>query len=646
MRIKRIRVQSLRAVKDCTLYLDSLTALVGPNGAGKSTFLHALMLFQGDVTACKDDYHNRDTTRDIDIQITFTNLPNAVTRTFPKYAHDDGLGVKCIIRWNDVKAASTLHGCIPGNPDFEDVLDASGEDDTLGRYVELLEKPQYSDFPKLTSAVKIVDYLEDWARNNPDKYNTRHDDKPLLGDAVDGAAYLKRYICFLYIPAVLDAAAGGNGDGDGSALGELLDAITRSAFAEKAKHEDPVTMLKSICAGIMRGESLSELDELKAGANNTLASLAPGSQVDLEWLPPSRDADMPRAEPRLVEDEYTSPVGMAGHGLQRAFVIMAALLRIPLMQNLDEIKDGAREGPSVVLAIEEPEIYQHPTRMRHLAGLFRSMSQDGLDGVADRIQVVYTTHSPHFVFADHIGQIRLVSKEGGKEGMPRTTRVEGTTSADILAELKRRNAAHAADGAIDHSLLRAMGPAASEGFFANAVVLTEGPSDRIALLGTAEVMGHSLDALGVSVISCGSKLAIPLPLVMFRRLGIPVYAVWDADKNEGSQRKESERIVSALGYGGTDWRGKTTGSFACLPNNLEDAIRSDLKNALGAVAGEDPYNAILDGRRKRYGLGQFSSKQMKTHLVMEEVREKGIRLERLESIVGEIAKLPGGSASK
>ena len=646
MRIKSIRVQNLRAVKDCTLALDSLTALVGPNGAGKSTFLHALMLFQGDMTAGKDDYHNGDTAHDIDIQIVFADLPNAVKVEFLPYTRDNELGIKCIIRWKDGRATSSLHACYLDNPDFKDVLVASGANAIRRQYAELLERLKYSSFPKFTSAKKITEYLRNWTRNNPGKYNALHNAKALPRDGVASSAFLKRHVHFLYIPAVRDATAGAEGDGAGSVLGGLLDEITKNAFAKKAKHQDPGIMFKAMNDVIMRGEGLPELDELKAGATKTLERLVLGSQVNLEWLPPSRDAGMPRAEPRLVEDGYASPVGMAGHGLQRAFVIMAALLRLPWMRDRGEPKDGIRGGPSVVLAVEEPELYQHPTRMRHLASLFRSMSQDGFDGVADRIQVVYTTHSPHFVFADRIDHIRLVSKEGGGEGTPKTSRVKKTTSAAILAELKRRNAAYAADGAIDHSLLRAMGSAASEGFFANAVVLTEGPSDRIALLGAAEVMGRPLDALGVSVISCGSKLAIPLPLVMFRRLGIPVYAVWDADTNRGAQRKESERIVSALGYGGDDWRGKTTGSFACLPNNLEDAIRSDLKNALGATAGEDPYNAILDGRRKRYGLGQFSSKQIKTHLVMEEVREKGIRLGRLESIVGEIAKLPGGRASK
>lgn len=646
MRISMMRVQNLRAVKDCTLIFDRLTALVGPNGTGKSTFLHALMLLQGDMTASEDDYYNRDTTQDINIQITFTDLSNTIIKTFPKYTSDNELGIKCIIRWKGNKAATSLHGCIPGNPDFVDILDASGEDATLERYVELVEKPMYANFPKFTSASKIRDYLRDWMRDNPDRYNTRHDDEDLLGDSIAAATYLKRHVWFLYIPAVRDAAAGIKGSDVGSAMSELVDEITKNAFAEMAKHQDPEIMFQAMCDGIMRGKGLPELDELERGATKTLENLVNGSQVKLEWLPPSQDASMPRAEPRLVEDEYVSPVGMAGHGLQRAFVIMAALRQLPWMKNRDELEDLIRERPSVVLAVEEPEIYQHPTRMRHLAALFRSMSQNGLDGVADHIQVVYTTHSPHFVFADRIDQIRLVSKKSGKAGKPRTTRVASTTSAGILSELKRLSAAHASDGAIDYSLLRAMGPAASEGFFAGAVVLTEGPSDRIALLGAAEVMGRPLDALGVSVISCGSKLAIPLPLVMFRRLGIPVYTIWDADKNKGDQKKESERIVSTLRYGGADWQGKTTESFACLPGNLEDTIRSDLKRALGPGADEDPYEAILNRRREKYGLARFASKQMRTHLVMEEVRERGIRLDHLESIVEEIAKLQGGRASK
>ena len=638
MRIKRIRVQNLRAVKDCILTLDGLTALVGPNGAGKSTFLHALALFRGDRTARKDDYYNGDIAHDIRIQVTFDTL-NFDGRMFPKYTRNGMVDIARIIRWTGDKAASSLHWCFPGNPDFKAVLGESNARTAFKKYNELVKKPEYSDFPRWTTIDAAKKHLLNWERDNPDKYTLLHEDDEDSGDNALAATLLSVQTHFLYVPAVLDAAGP---EGKGPALGELLDATVESAITKKPKLQDPKEHIKAIHDALMNGKGLLELDDLRANADKTLGTFVRGAGLGLEWIPPDPDTGMPRAEPRLVEDGYRSPVDMAGHGLQRAFIMAAALHPPPSPEPANTAPAGkARKSPSLVMAIEEPELYQHPARMRHLASLLRSLPHNGLDGAAGQIQVIYTTHSPHFVFADSIDQIRLVRKEQGDDDRPMTTGVSATTQADILGELKRCGAAGASDRDVDYSLLQAMDPAASEGFFADAVVLVEGPSDRIALMGTAGIMGQPLDALGVSVVSCGSKSAIPLPLVMFRKLGIPVYAVWDADKNEGKQREESERIVAALGYDGGDWRGKITESFACLEAKLEDVLAEDLKNALGPGAGEDPYSGILEKRRALHRLGKFDSKPLKARLVMEEASEKNLRLETLESIVGQIVKLAG-----
>ena len=640
MRIRSIRVQNLRAVKDCTLALDGLTALVGPNGAGKSTFLHALMLFHGDRAARRGDYYNGDTTQDIRIQVTFDTL-NYVSRMFSKYTRNGMVDIIRIIRWEGNKAASYLHWCLPGNPDFRDILGEPNARAVRKKYLELIKKPPYNGFPRWTTAAATKKHLREWERGNPDKYNLLPlEDDENARDNDLAAALLSGHTRFLYVPAVLDAAAAGGGV---PVLGELLDATVQSAITNKPKFRDPRAQIKAMHDAIMGGKGLSELDDLRDDAGELLGAFVHGAGLGLEWIPPDPDTGMPRAEPRLVEDGYRSPVDMAGHGLQRAFIMAAALCPPPTPEQADSVPAGkARKAPLLVLAIEEPELYQHPVRMRHLASLLRSLPNKGLGGVADQIQVIYTTHSPHFVFADRIGQIRLVRKGRGNDGQPMTTRVGTTTPADILDELKRCGAAGASDRDIDYSLLQAMDPAASEGFFADAVVLVEGPSDRIALLETAEIMGQPLDTLAVSVVSCGSKSAIPLPLVMFRKLGIPVYPVWDADKNEGKQRGESERIVSALGHDGGDWHGKITESFACLKSSLEDVLGEDLRNALGPGAGTDPYSGILEKRRALHMLGKFDSKPLKTRLVMEEARDKNLRLETLESIVGQIVKLAGG----
>ena len=655
MHIAKIHVKNFRAVKDCAVKLDALTALVGPNGSGKSTFLHALALFQGKLNPTREDYYNRDVENDIEIKITFAGLPDEARKLFSKYLRGDELEVVRIVHWGDGKVSSKLHGYSLRNPDFVGVLGALNATVAKSQYNDvLLKNPAYKNLPTWTGFPNAKALLQKWEAANPGKCAHRPDDGKFFGYDGVGEGYLGRYIRILHVEAVRNAAGDG-GDGKGSALGELLDLTVRKALAERGDLRALEEQFKGMLDGVMGGKNLPELDTLKADLNRTLGSLARGARVDLDWTVPEPSIGMPRASARLVEDRYSSPVGGAGHGLQRAF-IMTVLHNLSKAQAGDGQKGGEQAGgpaevPSFVLAIDEPELYQHPTRMRHLARRLRDLSDNGIPGVAGRMQVVYTTHSPHFVFADRIGQVRLVSKRGSAggsggidDGKPGATAVSSTTPAGILQEMKRCGAVAESATSVDHFLLRAMGPAASEGFFADAVVLVEGPSDRIMLEAAAEAMGCPLDALGAAVIPCGSKSAIPLPIAMFRSLGIPVYAVWDADENDDSQKRESEHIASALGYEGGDWHGRITGMFACLPADLEDTVRSDLEAALGPEWGDRPDRTILAKRRARHGVRKKDSKTLNAQLIAEEVREAPLHLKTLESIVQGIANMAAGPA--
>ena len=54
-------------------------------------------------------------------------------------------------------------------------------------------------------------------------------------------------------------------------------------------------------------------------------------------------------------------------------------------------------------AIEEPELYQHPSRQRHLASVLLNLAKGAIPGVAENTQVIYATHSPLFVGLDRFG---------------------------------------------------------------------------------------------------------------------------------------------------------------------------------------------------------------------------------------------------
>ena len=576
-----MRVRNLRAVRDCTLALGGLTALVGANGAGKSTFLHALGLFQGTESAGEEDYYNRDTSRDIEIQITFADLRDSARDEFSAHIKNGELCIACTIRWKGGKAVPTLRPYSLTDPDIDAVLDAPDEASARTLHAHLLDSRRCRKLPAWSGPRETKRRLREWKSRNPDRCSVRYGAEDLFGGSLAGQIRLAKHVWFHLVPAVRDAAGAARG-GRGPVLAELLEAIAERANARAAGRAGP--------AGSRRRPP--EMDRLEGALRGTLALFAPGSGVDIEYGAgpgPGPGHSEPRAAPRLVEGGYSSPVGMAGHGLQRALIAAAGLHQLPHMQEPGLLPAGSPspDPPTVVLAIEEPEVHQHPTRTRHLAALLRALPDKGLEGVAGDMQVLYTTHSPQLVFADRIDQIRLVRKpnRGTGGGGPAAVEVASTTSADILDDLKRHKAASRADEAIDQSLLRFMGPAASEGFFADTVVLVEGPSDRVALAAAAEIMGRPLDALGVTVVPCGSKSTMPLPLALFLRLGVRVYPVWDGDNDKPEEKKRNRRLLSLLGIAeaeaaGSGWLGDTNAEFACHKTKLEGVLRSDLGEGL------------------------------------------------------------------
>ena len=646
MQIAKITVKNLRSIRDSTITMHNLTAFVGPNGSGKSTILRALNLFEKGMPVGEEDYYNRDTKHDIEIKVTFTNLQASAVKLFSKYVMHDTLDVVRIIHWEDGKVTSALHGYSLRNLDFIGVLNALNATVARDQYEHIVKNPKYADFPKWSSFPKVKEYLQEWEKKNPDKCGLHVDDGKFFGYDAVGAGYLGRYMRFLYVPAVHDAAVD-SGDDRGSALGDLLNLTVKKTLAEKGEYQAMQNEIKNLYDKTMGGKSLPELDTLKSEMSRTLGSLARGAEVDLDWIVPDPTVSMPRAVARLVEDGYPSSVAAAGHGLQRAFIMV-------ILHHLSRAQAGGGapaaghtgDAPSFVLSIEEPELYQHPTRMRHLASLLLSLSENGIPGVADQMQVVYTTHSPHFVFADRIGQIKLVSKaRPGGGGGPMATSVSCTTMDAVRRRLKQCGTSKKSIKVFEHKILQAMDPAVSEGFFADAVVLVEGPSDHAAICAAADTLGYSLDAMGVSVIPCSGKGNIPKLLAVFSTIGIPTYVVWDADKDADRGRQDTNKqILSLLCYDEDDWRGKIGDSFACLKGDLEKAVAADLKSAAPASEGDDPYGALLAECEAEHGHKLDRGKPLTIKLIMRMIKERGIRLATLESIVAKIAELPGGSA--
>jgi len=96
------------------------------------------------------------------------------------------------------------------------------------------------------------------------------------------------------------------------------------------------------------------------------------------------------------------------------------LQHLTLAQAAARNSDGATESversaeikvPNFVLAIEEPELYQHPSRQRHFSAILFKLASGAIPGVSGKTQILYATHSPLFVGIDRIDQIRVLTKK-------------------------------------------------------------------------------------------------------------------------------------------------------------------------------------------------------------------------------------------
>lgn len=592
MIVKEVCVKNFRPIRDEALACDSLTALVGRNGAGKSSFLKALEMFydpSAKVTA--EDFYDEDASQEIEIAVTFSALTTQEKDFFSSYVDNDELTVAKAFSLSDGRKAGTYHGMRLQNPDFAEVRSASNKTDARNRYNELREAGRYASLPTVRSADQAVEAMSQWEDIHPEECQRLRDDGQFFGFTEVGQGYLGRYTRFIRVPAVRDASEDAT-ETKGSCVTEIMDLVVRSVLASRQDVTDFKEETQSKYREIMDPSKLTELTYLETQLSQTLNYYVPDANVSLRWGELADiNVPMPQAHTRLLEDGYESSVERTGHGLQRAFIltmlqhlVAARGVEIAAEQAIDT-GDGDAEPrlqhlPNLILAIEEPELYQHPSRQRHFASVLLQLATGKIPGVAQKTQVIYSTHEPLFVGLDHFDQIRVVRKVGEEPGKPKVTKIARVTLekvAEALWSLDGQRGDRYTAETLRPRMQAVMTPWMNEGFFGDVVVLVEGEGDRAALLAAATAVGHKFESMGICVIPCMSKNNIDRPALVFRDMGIKTYLVWDNDKEADEPKpEENRRLLRMLGSTEEDWPSGVWDTHACFENELEATLVNEI----------------------------------------------------------------------
>jgi putative ATP-dependent endonuclease of the OLD family len=164
---------------------------------------------------------------------------------------------------------------------------------------------------------------------------------------------------------------------------------------------------------------IQQIADLEASATQAISDFFPGISLHLGIQTPEFDELLKGASVSLTDVPGSPrPFSSFGHGAQRS--VHMALIKL-LASNVQANGNGA----TVVLLIDEPELYLHPQAIEILRDSLKTLSGQGF-------QVIFSTHSSLLIGADDVLDTTMVIKapNGRTETRAKLTAAAATLAAN------------------------------------------------------------------------------------------------------------------------------------------------------------------------------------------------------------------------
>lgn len=579
MKIESIRIENFRSYRDETIFLDNYTCFVGPNGAGKSTVFYALNIFFRQYKDSKtdlsklteNDFHHKDTKKDIRITVTFIDLSEQAKEDLKDYVRQEKLIVTAVARFEPVteRAEVKQFGNRLGIEDFRRFFEAEKEQKKVAELKEIYASFQskYSELRNATTKADMIEGLLEYETSHPENCTLIPSEDQFYG-ASRGANRLAPHIQWVFVPAVKDAAEEGE-ESRTSALGQLLARTVRS----KISFDDKINELKATARGqyqALLDAEQSSLDDISVSLQKRLTAWAhPNLTAKVLWKQDpdkSVKVEEPAAYIKIGERGFEGDLARFGHGLQRSYMLA-------LLQELAFLDD--EKAPTLIMGIEEPELYQHPPQVRYLAETLIDLSEKGE-------QILICTHYPLFIPGDNFDKIRIVRECGS----PSYTKITFISYDDLSKELATVGERNLKETGMVAKLYPSLNPVINEMFFCKVLFLVEGQEDIAYITAYLMLTGKIIDFRknGCHIVPVNGKNRLIRPLAMAKLLGIPVKVIFDADTDKtkadeiNKHKQENKAIFTLQGHAAEkEWPSSNVfkENLTCWLTNLTDTIKAE-----------------------------------------------------------------------
>ena len=558
MQIASVSIKNFRCIQDLDLKIDSLTVLIGANSTGKSSVLKALRWFFEGGDLSPEDICGHRLDAQVSVGVTFHDLTPADRQALGSYVTGD---TATFWRLWSANEGGKLTGHALAYPPFEQIRLHEGAMDRRKAYSELKDARPELGLPGASSRSAVDEAMSAWESENPDKLEVATSSATHLF-GFSGQPKLAGRFDYVFVPAVSDAE-----EETQHARGTLMQQVISRSLTNQDQVDERLRTIHAETAEqvgtVLREEHGDELDNLSHRFTDALRAYVPSGTVNFRPQPPELKISSMQVGLRVADSGVETDVGRQGHGFQRA-LLMAAV------QELSQVEETG-DSPALFLAIEEPELYQHPAQARHFAKILSELPRSG-EGA---IQIAYATHSEYFVDPSRYKSLRRFRKDDANLLNCPTAKVSFATTERIAERLSEVIPSFQIPKKIAITLRRTL----SEAVFAHSVILVEGWTDAAMLEGVADREG-GFDAMGVAVIEVGGKMNIPVPWGILEELNIPSFVVFDADRNgvkysnTNSSIRWNRSFLSLFDAPEEDWPAtKICSRYAVFENRLEDELQ-------------------------------------------------------------------------
>jgi predicted ATP-dependent endonuclease of OLD family len=582
MKIRKIEIRNYRSLRDITIYPRDILALVGRNNSGKSNILKALELFFEGTTTLIDDecFHGHNIKDPIEIFLTFEKLSDWEEEQFKPWMNGEKLIVGREISCTDADSYVINNIAVVRIPQPEWLQEDAINTDLISAWWPKRDQLKVNSLnfaARLGTSKPGVGQWKEAAKQFVDQHHDKipwKEEKRKNPKGYPGV--LKGALPeFIFIRAVREISDETKVTKT-NPFGQLIHSFFEMVSGEEK--EALVKQMEEMEKRLNRSGKENRFHQIQNLENrlNELMQQIMECDVEIEIGMPQIKEILSAAK-IYADDGIRTTIETKGHGMQRS-MIFTILRTYAEFSHVQKAAEKATQR-STIFAIEEPELYLHPQSQRTLGSVFRV--------IADKTdQVIYSTHSSLFVDVSHFDEICIVRREKKTEGYQSCP--SQLSMSEMIEDLEVRKGVKATEEGMREQYSHAFNPIINEGFFAEKVVIVEGPSEQYSLPIYADCLEYDLNQNNISVVHSDGKGQMDRLLRVFNGFKIPTYVWFDGDKTN-KDKIVTEKSLELLRLFGESIdsieavKTKVAAEYAVLEKTFEDLLKDEISDYEGIV---------------------------------------------------------------